>query len=79
MAKQFNVLEHQHVPRHEILPEEEAAEIMERFSIRPEQLPRLSVVDPCALAIGARPGDLIKITRDSLVSGEAVAYRLCVE
>ena len=79
MAKPFNVLEHKHVPRHEILSAAEAKEVLKRYSIRPEQLPRLSVIDPCSMAIGARPGDLIKITRDSEVAGEAVAYRLCVE
>lgn len=79
MAKQFDVLKHRFVPRHEVLPEEDAADVLERYKIRPEQLPRLLVTDPAAMAIGARPGELIKITRDSQVAGETVAYRLCVE
>lgn len=81
MAKpfKFDVLQHEFVPRHEILTEEEIEEVLEQYDISLEQLPRILNTDPGALSVRARPGEVLKITRKSETAGEAVAYRLCVE
>ena len=34
-------------------------------------------IDPIARCIGAVPGDIVKITRPSASSGEAIIYRVC--
>ncbi len=75
----FDVLAHEFVPRHEVLTDEEIEEVLERYEITREQLPRILNTDPGALSVRARPGNVVKITRRSLTAGEAVAYRLCVE
>ncbi|KSW11652.1 DNA-directed RNA polymerase subunit H [Pyrodictium occultum] len=76
--KKFNILEHDLVPRHEIVPPEEAARILRELGVRPEQLPWLRVTDPVARAIGAKPGDIVRIYRKSPTSGEVVVYRYVV-
>lgn len=75
----FNVLEHVLVPRHELLSEEEKQEVLKRLGLKPEELPLLLATDPAAQAIGAKPGDIVRITRESPTAGKAIVYRLVVE
>ena len=74
----INILEHELVPKHEILSPEEAEEVLKRLNIQPTQLPWISVDDPVVKAIGAKPGDIIKIIRKSPTAGETIAYRYVV-
>lgn len=75
----FNIFDHKFVPKHEILPVEEKEKILEKYRIKPYQLPLITTSDPAAIAIGAKPGDIVKIIRDSLTAGKYVAYRYVVE
>jgi DNA-directed RNA polymerase subunit H len=76
--KKFNILEHELVPKHEVVPPEEAARILRELGVRPEQLPWLRATDPVARAIGAKPGDIVRIYRKSPTSGEIIVYRYVV-
>ncbi len=67
------------VPEHILLTEEEAAEVLKRYNIAPGQLPKIKTSDVVVKQIGAKPGDILKITRKSLTAGKAVAYRLVIE
>ena len=78
-GKKFNILDHELVPQHIILSKKEAKEVLEKFNIRPEQLPKILITDPVVKAIGAKKGDIIKIIRKSKTASKAVAYRLVVE
>lgn len=75
----INPLRHVLVPKHEIVPEEEHKALMERlFVTSKSKMPEIKYhLDPIARCIGAAPGDIVKITRPSLASGEAVIYRVC--
>ena len=53
--KKFNILEHELVPKHEVVPPEEAARIIRELGVRPEHLPCLRATVPLARAIGAIP------------------------
>jgi DNA-directed RNA polymerase subunit H len=75
----FDVLKHEYVPRHEVLSDEEIEEVLDEYDIQREQLPRILNTDPGALSVRARPGDVVKVTRESETAGVATAYRLCVE
>ncbi|MFX0133547.1 MAG: DNA-directed RNA polymerase subunit H [Candidatus Hodarchaeota archaeon] len=75
----MNLLEHEIVPKHEIISEEEANKILEKYRITPEQLPLILHTDPVAKIIGAKPGDYIKITRKSATAGLSIIYRLCIK
>ena len=76
---QFNILEHQYVPIHEIMGEEETKKVIRQYNITNyDQLPTISRYDPVAQAIGIRPGQICKITRPSKTSIISYYYRVCV-
>ncbi len=80
MSKKKNpsILEHELVPKHEVLSPEEAAELLKKLKINPAHLPWITIDDPVVKAIKAKPGDIIKITRKSPTAGEIVVYRYVV-
>lgn len=78
MNRRFNVLEHELVPKHEIVPPEEAVRILKELGVQPWQLPWISAEDPVVKAIGAKPGDIIRIIRKSPTAGVSIAYRYVV-
>lgn len=74
------LLRHRFVPKHIILSEEEKKEVIRRFAGGdPYKLPYILITDPVVKAIGAKPGDVIKIIRKSPTAGEAIYYRLVVK
>ena len=74
----FNIFEHELVPKHEILSEEEREELLKKYNIRPYQIPHIKRTDPTVFLIGAKPGDIIKIIRKSPTAGVYVTYRYVV-
>lgn len=75
----FNIFDHILVPKHEIVPPEEREKLLQKYRVQPYQLPRLKASDPAVKAIGAKPGDIVKIIRDSPTAGKYVSYRHVVE
>jgi len=75
----FNIFKHVLVPKHEILTPEEREELLAKYRVKPYQLPRIKASDPAIKAIGARPGDIVRIIRKSQTAGEHVVYRYVVE
>ena len=75
----FDLFEHKLVPKHEILTEEEKTELLTRYRVQAHQLPQISSLDPTVKAIGAKPGDILRVTRKSPTAGEHIAYRYVVE
>jgi DNA-directed RNA polymerase subunit H (RpoH/RPB5) len=69
---------HNLVPEHDIITDKEIEEVEKEYGISREQLPLIKVGDPAAKAIGARPGDVIRIVRDSETAGRHVVYRYCI-
>jgi DNA-directed RNA polymerase subunit H len=78
MKEEINILEHELVPRHEVVPPQEALELLRKLGIEPWQLPWISADDRVVKAIGAKPGDIIRIIRKSPTAGEFIAYRYVV-
>ena len=52
---------------------------MKKYRVKPYQLPRIKASDPVVRAIGAKPGDILKIIRDSPTAGKYVSYRYVIE
>jgi len=75
----FNIFSHVLVPKHEIVPSEEREKLLNEYRVQPYQLPRLKASDPGAKAIGAKPGDIVRIIRDSPTAGKYTSYRYVVE
>lgn len=70
---------HELVPEHIVLSDEEAKEVLEKYKINKENLPKISQNDPVIRAIGSKKGDIVKIIRNSPTAGKAVYYRLVVD
>jgi len=76
---EFDVMSHQLVPKHEIITEKEAEKVFKEFKITKENLPKILITDPCVKRIGAKPGDIIKITRESPTAGVSEFYRIVID
>ncbi len=75
----FDLFEHKLVPLHEILEEEERRQLLSKYRVQPYQLPQIGSSDPAVKAIGARPGDVLRVIRKSPTAGKHIAYRYVVE
>jgi len=78
MKRKISIYEHVWVPRHEVLSEEEAEELLRRYNVSREQLPKIKISDPVIKEIGARVGDIVRIVRKSRTAGRSVYYRVVV-
>lgn len=77
--RSYDIFAHQFVPKHELLSRKEAEELMREFHIRPHQLPYIRMSDPAVEVLGAKVGDILRITRKSPTAGQVVVYRYVVE
>ena len=75
---QYNILEHEIVPKHTVLSEEEKQSILKHYCIQDFQLPEISRFDPVAMLIGLRPKMVCRIDRKSKTAVTAEYYRICV-
>lgn len=78
VGREFNPLLHKMVPKHEILNEEEIKEQLSVYNIEKEQLPKIRVTDPAAVAVKSKIGDVIRVTRDSKNAGKTFFYRMVI-
>lgn len=76
---QFNILEHDLVPKVRIIEEEEAKEFIQKYNLTNiKQLPEISRFDPLALAICMKPNQICEIIRTSVTALNTKYYRVCV-
>lgn len=75
----FRLYDHELVPEHRVLNQKEKEELLKKYNIAPEQLPKIRAGDPGAMVAGARKGDIIEIKRESPTAGETKYYRLVIE
>jgi DNA-directed RNA polymerase subunit H len=73
-----DVSQHELVPEHTLLEEDELEGVLEEYDIDRTDLPKIKRKDP-ALPDEASVGDVVKIVRDSRTTDTAVVYRLVVE
>lgn len=66
------------VPKHELLDEASAKEVLMKYGVDRSKLPKIKKNDS-ALPEGAKVGDIFKITRKSLTAGVSLYYRVVVE
>lgn len=78
VGREFNPLLHKMVPKHEILNEDEIKELLLLYNIEKEQLPKIRVSDPAAVAAKSKISDVIRITRESKTAGKTFFYRMVI-
>jgi len=72
------LLEHELVPEHIIMKKEEVVELLKKYGVTKEKLPKILEKDPVVVAIGAKKGNVLKVIRDSITAGKAEYYRLVI-
>ena len=75
---QYNILNHNLVPKHIIMTEEEKIDVKKKYNVIDDsKFPEISRFDPVSTLIGLRPDNLCKIIRPSKTSITSEFYRLC--
>ena len=74
----FQIFDHDFVSKHELLTPEEKEKFLEDFKVQAYQLPRINASDPAIIAVGGKPGDIVRVIRKSTTAGKYVAYRYIV-
>lgn len=72
-----DVTQHELVPEHRLLDEEETEDVLTEYGVKRTNLPKIKRTDPAAPE-DAEPGDVVEIVRDSRTTDRAVVYRLVV-
>jgi len=73
-----DVTQHELVPEHSVLAEDELDSVLAEYGIKRTDLPKIKQSDPAAPS-DAEIGDVVEIIRDSRTTDRAVVYRLVVE
>ena len=71
-----NITEHELVPKHILLTNEEKTNLLKRYRIKESQLPKILVNDPVAKYLGLKRRDVVKIVRVSETAGRYITYRI---
>ena len=75
---QFNILNHELVPPHRVLDEEEASQIKVKYNITDNlQVPDISRFGPVSQVICIRPREMCEIIRPSKTAVTSKFYRIC--
>ncbi|MEM3671315.1 MAG: DNA-directed RNA polymerase subunit H, partial [Thermoprotei archaeon] len=63
-------------PKHELLSKEESERLLKEFGVKGWQLPRIAQDDPAVRDLNPETGQIVKITRQSQLTGSYVVYRI---
>ena len=72
----FDITQHELVPVHIVLSRSEKERFLKYYSVTEAQLPRMTLTDPITRFYGLKPGQIVKIVRNSNAAGWYVTYRI---
>ncbi|MEM3126688.1 MAG: DNA-directed RNA polymerase subunit H [Candidatus Woesearchaeota archaeon] len=75
----FQIKEHVLVPKLVKLSESQKEEILKKYNVTIKELPKISINDPSIQDLNVKPGDIVKIERDSPTAGKALYFRAVTE
>lgn len=71
----FDITTHMLVPKHTKLSDKEKADMMAKYNVTFNQLPKIMITDPAIAHLQIKDGDIIKIVRQSPTAGESIFFR----
>jgi DNA-directed RNA polymerase subunit H len=75
---EIDVLKHKLVPKHRVLSENEKEELLKKYNVSLDKLPKILITDPVVKALNAKIGDVIEIERD-FEGFKSIYYRVVTE
>jgi len=78
-SEKLEVKNHILVPKHEKCSEAEKKNVLQKYAAELKDFPKININDAALYNLDVKPGDLIKITRESPTAGKAIFYRVVIE
>lgn len=75
----MDVTDHETVPEHRKLDEEEIEEVLDEYDADKDQLPKIERTDAALKQMDVEVGDVIEIRRESPTAGKTTYYRTVIE
>ena len=76
---QFNIIDHDLVPKHIVLNEEDTKKVMESYRAKKRDMILIRTNDPIAKYYKMKGGNIVKIIRDSTMTCDSVSYRYVIK
>ena len=76
MKKKYKAEKHILIPKHTKLTDRQKEKLLEEYKVSLKELPRILKGDPAIQSLDPKPGEVIKITRNSMTAGEISFYRV---
>ncbi|MBI2666454.1 DNA-directed RNA polymerase subunit H [Candidatus Woesearchaeota archaeon] len=75
----FDLSKHLFVPKHSKLKDTEKEKLLQEFHLSKKVLPKIFQSDPAIAKLEVKPGDVIKVERESKTAGASFYYRTVIE
>ena len=79
VTEKLDIKNHVLVPKHEKCSESEKKAVLQKYKVDLKDLPKISIHDPALYTLDLKPGDVVKITRDSPTAGKTIFYRVVID